>query len=416
MRSATILIALASIALANDWPQWRGPGRDGLSRETGLISAWPKEGPKMLWRIEGLGDGYGAPAVAGGRLYVVGNKGMQDESVHAVSVEDGKTIWSTRLGNVGNPDQAPSYPSARSTPIVDGNLLYAFSSDGDLVCMESASGKVRWRKNVRKELGGEPGKWAYAESPLIDGNNVVVSPGGAQATMAAFNKKNGEVVWKSSIPGGEAAGYASIVPATAGGKKQYVQFLSKGTVGVDAKTGQFLWRYDETSKGPANIPTPISRDGYIYSTARSIGAAALLRIEPSGETAAAKQVYLERGLPSTIGGAVAVGDYLYGTTNDGLVAAEFLTGKLRWKEDSLGAGSVLFADGNLYVHAEDGDIALAEATPEAFRQKGRFTPPGKPEHPRGAREKAWAYPVVANGRLYVRDLGVMWCYDVRASR
>ncbi|MBM3794389.1 MAG: polyvinylalcohol dehydrogenase [Acidobacteria bacterium] len=414
MRLAFAFIATSCIAA--DWPQWLGPARDGhASRtETGLLNEWPKDGPRMLWRIERLGDGYGAPAVVGGRLYVISNQGMDEENLSALSVEDGKALWRMKLGPVGNPDQAPAYPAARSTPSIDGNLVYAFSSNGDLVCAEIASGKVRWRKSVRDgEFGGVPGKWAYSESPLVDGNAVLVSPGGAQASLLALDKRTGKVIWKSALPGGEAAAYSSAVISIAGGRRQYVQFMSKGVVGVDAKTGELLWRYDETSKGPANIPTPVVSGDYVYSTARSMTAGALVKLNPA--TGKAEQVYFERGLPSAIGGAVKVGDTLYGTTSEGLIAADFATGKQRWKNESVGAGSILHAAGRFYVYGEDGAAALVEANPEAYVERGRFTPPGKPAHPRGAREKSWAYPVVANGRLYLRDLGVMWCYDVRAK-
>jgi outer membrane protein assembly factor BamB len=314
---------------------------------------------------------------------------------------------------VGNPDQAPSYPSARSTPLVDGGLVYAYSSDGDLVCAETATGKVRWRKATRGEFGGKPGKWAYAESPLLDGDALVVSPGGPEATLLAVDKRTGEVIWKSAVPGGEAAAYSSAIIVNGGGRKQYVQFLSKGVVGVDAATGKYLWRYDETSKGPANIPTPVGRGDLVYSTARSLNAAGLVQLKASGDGVSAEQVYFERGLPSTIGGAVLVRDTLYGTNAQGLVAADFATGKLHWSDQTDGAASILHAEGRLYVRSEEGGVSLVEATREAYREKGRFMPPDRPKHPRGAREMAWAYPVVANGRLYVRDLGVMWCYDVR---
>ena len=408
------LLCSMSWLAAADWPQWLGPSRDSISKETGLLEQWPSEGPKLLWQVDGLGDGYGAPAVVGGRLYLVSNQGLEDETLRAMSVEDGKTIWTLRMGKVGNPDQAPAYPAARSTPTVDGALVYAFSSDGDLVCAEAATGKVKWKKSARQEFGGEPGKWAYSESPLLDGDTVVVTPGGSQATLLALSKKTGKLIWKSAIPGGESAGYSSAIIVNGGGRKQYVQFLSKGVVGVDAKTGAMLWRYDQTSKGPANIPTPVGGDGYVYSTARSMTAGGLVKLsaKPDGGVTA-EQVYFERGLPSAIGGSVRVGEYLYGTTGEGLVAAEFLTGKIRWTNASVGAGAVLFAQGHLYVYGEDGPAALVEATPEAYREKGRFTPPGKPAHPRGAREKSWAYPVLANGRLYLRDLGKLWCYDVR---
>ncbi|MEX2300269.1 MAG: PQQ-binding-like beta-propeller repeat protein [Bryobacterales bacterium] len=411
----TGLLMVSAAAVAADWPQWRGPQRTGISGESGLLAAWPAEGPKLLWQVNGIGDGYGTMAVAGERLYVIGNRGMEDESVHALSVADGKTVWSTRLGKVGNPDQQPPYPAARSTPTVDGGVLYALSSDGALLCVELASGKVVWQKSLRADFGGVPGKWAYAESPLVDGDVLVATPGGSEATLVALNKKTAAVIWKSAVPGGDAAAYASAIVTDAGGRKQYVQFLDKGVVGVDAKTGEFLWRYEKTSTGPANIPDPIAHGGYIYSAnARRFGGG-LVQLHATADGVTAEEVYFARGVPHTLGGQVLLDTYLYGTTSEGMVAAKFLTGEVAWQAESVGAGAVLYADGRFYVHGENGDVALVEATPEAYREKGRFTPPNQPEHPRGPREAAWAHPVVANGRLYLRDLGTLWCYDVSDS-
>jgi len=397
-------------ATTTDWPQWRGPQRNGLSNETGLLKEWPKEGPKLLWQLKDIGDGYSPPAVVGARIYLLSNRGLENEFVQALSVEDGKPVWTTRLGNVGNPDQQPSYPMARSTPTIDGPMLYALSSDGDLACMETASGKIRWQKSLRKDFGGQPGVWAYAESPLVDGDLVVVTPGGEQATLVALNKKTGAVVWKSAVPGGDQAGYASAIVVQGGGRKQYVQFLSKGVVGVDAKTGKFLWRYSEAAKGPAQMATPVARDNYVYGAANRIGGG-LVSLKAGQDGVAAEQVYFTRGLPNSLGGSVLVGDHLYGTTPEGLVAAEFLSGKLKWQDKALGPGSVAYADGHLYLHGENGEVALVEATPEGYREKGRFTPPDQPKRSNRG-EKAWTYPVIANGKLYIRDLGALWAYDV----
>jgi outer membrane protein assembly factor BamB len=415
MKPLIPLVILASLASATDYPQWRGPNRDGHSAETGLLKQWPKEGPKLLWKVTGVGSGYAAPVVSGARLFVIANEGMENEFLRALSVEDGKVLWSARLGGVGNPDQQPSYPAARSTPAVDGNLVYAMSSDGDIVCANAATGVIHWRKSSRKDFGGKPHKWAYAESPLVDGDKVVVTPGGPDATMVALNKRTGEPVWKAQLPGGPAPGYASAIIASAAGRKQYVQFMENGVAGVDAATGKHLWSYAETSKGPANIPTPLASGDLVYSTARSMSAGGLVRLKPAGDGVAVEQVYFERGLPSAIGGAVLVDGILYGASGSDLVAADFATGKLRWSNASVGAGAIVHADGHLYVYGEDGDVALVEAAPEAYREKGRFTPPGHPAHPRGAREKSWAYPVVANGKLYLRDIDVIWAYDVRAK-
>jgi outer membrane protein assembly factor BamB len=406
-------------ASTSDWPQWRGPARDGLSRERGLLKQWPKEGPKLLWQVNDIGDGYSTPVVVGTRIYLMSNRGMDNEFVQALSTQDGKPIWTTRVGNVGNPDMNPPYAKARSTPTVEGDFIYVLGSDGDLACLEAKSGKIRWQKNIRQEFGGKPGEWAYAESPLVDGDAVVVTPGGAEATMIALNKKTGALIWKSAVPGGDPAGYASAIVVQGGGRKQYVQLLSKGLIGVDAKTGQFLWRFKEAAKGPAQYFTPVGREGYVYCGALGVGGV-LLRLKPDGGGVAAEQVYFTRGLPNGIGGAVLVGDYLYGGDMPGqkLVAVEFTTGKVKWTSESFAWASVAYADGHLYLHGLNGEFALVEATPEGYREKGRFTPPAQPKHKQVGQfpEMSFTYPVIANGRLYIRDLGSLWAYDIKGSR
>ena len=401
----------------SDWPQWRGPERNGISRETGLLKEWPAAGPKLLWQVNDLGDGYSTPSVVGKRIYLMSNRGMENEFVQALSTQDGKVIWTTRVINVGNPNQNPPYPKARSTPTIDGNFIYALGSDGDLACLDAQSGKIRWQKNLRKEFGGQPGEWAYAESVLVDGDVVVVTPGGAQATMVALNKKTGAVIWKSAVPGGDPAGYASAIVVQAAGRKQYVQFLEKGIVGVDAKTGEFLWRYKEVVKGPAQAFTPIERNGYVYGGALSVGGG-LVRLKPEGNGVAAEQVYFTRGLPNGFGGAVLVGDYLYGAVvGRQMLAAEFTTGKVMWNAESFSGASVSSAEGLLYIHGWNGDVVLVEATAEGYREKGRFTPPAQPSHKQagGMSENAFAHPVIANGRLYIRDLGTLWAYDIKGK-
>lgn len=403
----------------SDWPQWRGPERSGVSHESGLLKQWPAEGPKLLWQVNDIGDGYSTPSVVGTRIYLMSNRGMENEFVQALSTQDGRVIWTTRVGNVGNPDQNPPYAKARSTPTVDGVFVYALGSDGDLACLETGSGKIRWQKSIRKEFGGEPGEWAYAESPLVDGDVVVVTPGGAQATIVALNKKTGAVIWKSAVPGGDPAGYASAIIVQAGGRKQYVQFLSKGMVGVDAKTGQFLWRYAEVAKGPAQYFTPVARDAYVYGGALGIGGG-MVQLKPKDGGVEAEPVYFARGLPNGLGGAVVVGDYLYGTeiVSGEFVAIEFITGKVKWKTESIGRVSTASADGLLYLHGLDGGVVLVEATPEAYREKGRFSPPAQPSHKQVGPfpEQSFAHPVIANGRLYIRDLGALWAYDIKGSR
>jgi outer membrane protein assembly factor BamB len=409
----TILTALLPASLqANDWPQWRGPQRNGVSKETGLQKQWPKDGPKLLWKLTDAGSGYSTPSVVGERLYLLANEGADSEFVQARAVMDGKSVWRTPLGKVGaNPPQM-SFLGARSTPTVDGQLLYALGSDGDLACVEIGTGKIRWQKNLRTEFGGKPGDWAYSESPLVDGDVLVCTPGGSDATVAAFNKNTGAVIWKCALPEADQAAFASPIVVDAGGVKQYVQLLQKGLVGVDAKSGRLLWRYGKpVSRYGANIPTPLGSDDLIYVGSAGTGGGAV-KLKKQGDGVAVEQLYFESKLPTAIGGTVKVGDFLYGTTAQALLCIEFATGKVKWEDRSVGAASLCYADGNLYLHGEDGEVALVEASPDGYREKGRFTPPDQPAHSKPM-EKAWAYPVVANGRLYIRDHGSLWCYQIK---
>lgn len=407
LQAGLIVIAAVTTATAADWPQWRGPNRDGISEETGLLQEWPEEGPKLLWQVNDLGGGYGAPSVVDGKIYLVVNEGLEQESVKALDA-NGKQLWSTPIGKVGNPDQQPNYPAARSTPTVAGELLYALGSDGDLTCLETGTGKVRWQKSLRGDFGGAPGEWAYAESPLVDGELVVAAPGGADAAIVALNRETGDLVWKSAVPGSEAAGYASVVIAEVEDVKQYVAFLGMGLVGVDAETGEFRWLYEQT-KGIANSATPVVRDGYIYSGAFR-GGGALVRVKPEQDGAEVEQIYHRPRLPIAQGGFVLVGDHLYGGGGQTLMCIEFKTGEVQWEERIPAPSSICYADGRLYLHAENGEMLLVEANPEAYREHGRFSPPDQPNR---GQAKAWAYPVIADGRLYIRDLGTLWCYDIK---
>ena len=406
------LCLLTSRAWAGDWPQWRGLHRNGISDEKGLLPSWPAEGPKKAWQVDDVSFGYSTPAVVEDVVYLMSNKGLEDEFVQARSAKNGTELWSKTVGKVGNPNQKPPYPGARSTPTVDGDALYVLGSDGDLARLEREGGRVVWHKNIRMDFGGEPGVWAYAESPLIDGDVLVCTPGGKEATLVAVQKHTGDVVWKCPVPGGDQAAYSSVIMGEVAGTKQYIQFLQKGVVGVDARTGKFLWRYDQTAKGsPANIPTPLFHDGYVYSSTGR-GGGALIKIVPAANQGEFKveEVWSGPKYPKAIGGAVLVDGHLYGTGEGGLMCVELKSGELKWQARSIGAASITYADGRLYLSGENGEVALADASPEKYVEQGRFTPPNQPER---GKSKAWEYPVIANGRLYIRDLNRLWCYEVK---
>ncbi len=370
---------------------------------------WPTEGPKLVWQVSDVGAGYSTPSVVGERLYVMGNEGVEKEFVQARAVADGSLVWSVTVGSVGA-NRGPQYPGSRGTPTVDGELLYALGSNGDLACLETASGNIVWQKQLRTDFGGQPGQWAYSESPLVDGDALICTPGGSEATVVALDKRTGEVIWKAALPEADEAAYASaIVTAWGPSGKQYVQFLQKGLVGLDAATGKPLWRYAGTAEGsPANIPTPIAAGEFVYSSAGRSGGG-LVKLSAAGDAITAEQVYFSAGLPTSIGGAVKIDSFLYGTNGQGMLCVDFPTGEVKWQERGVGAASVCFADGRIYVHGESGETALIEASPDGYQEHGRFTPPNAPDR---GNAKAWAYPVVSNGRLYLRDAGALWSFDI----
>jgi outer membrane protein assembly factor BamB len=410
-----VILSKALPVFADNWPQWRGPQRDGISHETGLLGEWPKEGPKLLWRVENIGRGYSTPAVVNDRLYLMASEGLDNEFVEALDVHDGKCIWSTRIGNVGNPKQQPNFPTARSTPTVEGDFLYALSSDGDLDCMDIKNGSVRWKKNLRSDFGGKTAEWAYAESPLIDGEALVCAPGGSEATVVALGKTSGDLIWKCPLAESDDAGFSSAIVVDTGEIREYVRLLTKGLVGIEASTGRLLWRYGKPiSKYGANIQTPVASGEYVFCSSTGTGGG-VVRLKVQGKQVEAEQVYFGPEYQTAIGGVVKVGDYLYGTTGEALLCTEFTTGQVKWKERALGAASLCYADGRLYIHGENGDVAMIEPSPESYREKGRFTPTDQPQRA-NAMEKAWAYPVVSDGRLYIRDNNVLWCYSVGSVR
>jgi outer membrane protein assembly factor BamB len=395
---------------AGDWPGWRGPDRTGVSAEKGLLTTWPKDGPKLLWSITGLGGGYSAPAVVGGRIFVMGSKG-DDEYVRALSVQDGKLLWAVKIGKVGE-NTGPNYPGPRATPTVQGGRLWTLGSDGDLVCLRTEDGKLVWRKHLQRDFKGLRGTWAYGESPLIDGDLLICTPGGPTATLVALAKDTGKLVWKTAKEEYNFAGYASAIVGYAGKRKLYVQFLGPGVVGVDAKTGKLLFFY-RGNVGSVSAVTPIYHDGHVFATAGGLGSAggdALLKLVETAGGVLAKEVYLHRNLMTFHGGVVRLGEHLYGTGNGGLVCLEFRTGKVKWRRRSIGQGSLLSAQGRLYLRGTQGQMALVEASPDGYRQKGRF------KQPKRTRFATFAHPVVANHRLYLRDDDLLFCYDVAEKR
>jgi outer membrane protein assembly factor BamB len=269
-----------------DWPQWRGPDRTGVSKETGLIKSWPADGPRLVWKAEGLGGGYSTPSVHGGRIYGMSWKG-EDEVVWAIDATDGKPIWSTRIANPYYRIGRQAHAGSTSTPTVDGDRLYALGVGGELVCLQVSDGKLVWQKNLVSDFGGSVPRWGYSESPLVDGNKVIATPGGRSATIVALNKGTGAVIWKAAVPEGDAAHNSSVIAADVDGKREYIAFLGGGVVGVAANDGKFLWRYDNPANDTANCSTPIYRDGHVFAASayNTGGGLAKLSTTENGMTA-----------------------------------------------------------------------------------------------------------------------------------
>lgn len=397
-----ILGAPASVA-DGDWPQWRGANRNGLSSETGLLKQWPAEGPKTLWAVSEIGEGFGAVSVSGDRIYIQGTRG-EASMVFGLNRADGKTVWSTALGPKGS-ERRGNGP--RSTPTVDADRLYVLTENGDLACLRSRDGSSVWRKNILKEFGGSNPGWLISESPLVDGNRVIVSPGGSDAGIVALDKMTGQTIWKAAGLGGEAA-YSSCIVADVGGVRTIMNFSSSAAVGVRASDGKVMWQYSKVSNDTANCTTPVFADNKVFFSSAYGTGGALLALNAQGGEVKQQEVYFTKEMMNHHGGMVLVNGYLYGFSNSVLTCLEFATGKKMWMHRSVGKGSLTYADGMLFLLGEDQMVGLAEASPNAYNEKGRFpiTDLGKP---------SWAHPVVAGGKLYIRNQNTLACYDVKAK-
>jgi outer membrane protein assembly factor BamB len=406
--------ALAGSPNAFDWPQWQGPDRNAVSKETGLLNQWPKDGPPLAWEAKGLGGGYSGPSVAAGRVFGMGNRG-KDEVVWALSEKDGQELWAMPIGPAYQQRAPQGKEGPACTPTVDGELLYAVGLGGELACLQVADGKIVWHKNLATDFGGKAPNWSYRESPLVDGDKVVCTPGGQAATLVALDKKTGATVWKSQVPGGPPAAYASAIVIDCAGQRQYVQFTQRGLVAVAADDGKFLWRYDRpANRMGINITTPLCRGDEVFASSAYGTGGGLVKLSKDGQGGVkAEEVYFTKNMQNHHGGMILVDGYLYGATggNEGgrLCCLDFATGKVMWDQRDVPKGSVALADGRLYYRTEAGPVILIEPSPKGYVERGRFNQPDR------SRANAWPHPVVANGKLYLRDQDVLLCYDVKAK-
>ena len=439
----TLLAAgyLLSTALAEDWPQWQGPKRDAISKETGLLKEWPKDGPPLAWKITGLGGGDSAPSIAAGRIYGMGNRGA-DEVVWARSEKDGKELWAARLGPAFEQRGMPqSKEGPGGTPTVDGERLYVIGMGGDVSCLQVSDGKIIWQKSMTRDFGGRGPTWSFRESPLVDGNKVICTPGAQDAMLVALDKLTGETIWKSAVPAspvsetggpggpgggrgrggrGGGAAYSSVIAIDFGGQRQYVQLTAKGLIGVAASDGKFLWRYDRPANGMGiNCSTPFYHDGRVFAASAYGAGGGLVKLSKDASGAIkAEEVWFSKNMENHHGGVVLIDGGLYGANggnNGGYpVCLDFQTGEVLWNEKDpdkrrVKKGSVSVADGRIYYRTEEGAVLLIEPSRKEYLERGRF------EQPDRTRLPAWSHPVVANGKLYIRDQDTLFCYDIKAK-
>ena len=487
---------LLSSALADDWPQSQGPDRNSISKEHGLLKEWPKEGPPLAWKIQGLGGGYSAPSVAAGRVFGMSNRG-DDEVVWALSEKDGQTLWTTPIGPLFRQQQPQGKEGPACTPTVDGDRLYALGLGGNLACLQVQDGKVIWQRSLTRDFGGRVPTWSYRESPLVDGEKVICTPGADDAMMVALEKLTGKTIWKCQAPnvsaaggppgggpggprdggpgvgsgresggppggglggprdggpgvgsgresggppgggpggprgggrgsgrggfgGGSGASYASAIAIDFDGQRQYVQLASKALIGVAASDGKLLWRYAHPANPMGiNCSTPVYQDGLLFAASAYGAGGGLVRLtkDANGEIKA-EEVYFSKKMQNHHGGMIVVDGCLYGANggNEGgaLVCLDFKTGNVLWDERDdpdhrAPKGSLALADGRFYYRTEKGTMLLFEPNSKQYVEHGRFEQPDRSEQP------AWPHPVIANGKLYLRDQDALLCYDVKAA-
>jgi outer membrane protein assembly factor BamB len=385
-----------------DWFQWRGPNRDGISAETGLLQAWPKAGPPQAWRTTGAGNGYSSFSSAGGRLFTLGARG-NNEYVMAFDRATGKKAWEYLNGRRYENDRGDG---PRSTPTVDGDRLFVLGGSGDLTCLDAATGSKIWSINLVQKFGGRNPYWGYSESPLIVGDRILVNAGGPRASIVAINKADGATLWQNHS---DEAGYSSPMLLRTGSLNQVVFFTGSRTLAVDPRDGRLLWSYNKVANGTANIATPIIRGTRVFLSSDYGTGAALLDVRAAGNLASANEVYFTRDMRNHHASSVLIGDHLYGFSSSILTALTFETGAMAWRDRSIGKGSLAFADGRLYLYSEEGVVGLAEASPAGYREHGRFTLAQQSGLP------TWSHPIISGGLLIVRDQDSVFAYDVRAK-
>jgi outer membrane protein assembly factor BamB len=391
-------------SLVGQWPQWRGPKRDGISAESDWQATWPPAGPPVLWKKKAEGR-YSGVAVAKGRVFTLVREGDKEVAV-CWDAETGKTRWTypyeasydSGAHRVADYSQGP-----RSTPTVDGDFVYTVGATGFLHCLRARDGKKVWAKDLLDEFQAIPSRWGVAFSPLVEGDLVFTNPGGSDSgSLAAFNKRDGKLKWKALD---DRAGYSSPIAVTLDGVRQIVFFTRNGLVGVGPKDGKLYWRFPWETDHGCNIATPIARGNYFFiSTNYGRGCAAIKVTKTKDGEFQAKRVYETNRMRNHYATSVLYKEHIYGFDEGKLVCLNFRKGTVLWKQGGFHKGSLLIANGHLIVLGENGQVAIAPATPDGFKPTAEF---------QVTRKKCWTMSVLAEGKLFVRDEEQVFCLDIR---
>jgi outer membrane protein assembly factor BamB len=400
--STVLCLGLATgLADAADWPQYRGPNRDGISAEPAVLRSWSPDGPRVLWKVP-IGEGYSQVVAAKGRLFTLDTRG-DDEQAVALDAATGKQVWRVRIDRKLVNDQGNG---PRSTPTVDGDLLYVLSASGRLAALRAANGQTVWQHDLRAEYGATPPNWGVASSPLVEGNLLLVHVGGSgNRSIMAFDKTSGKPAWGSQS---DAAGYAAPIAVTVRGVRQAIFFTGGAVVSVAPKDGRLYWRIPWHTDFDVNASTPVffPPDKLFVSSGYDTGGG-LFQIRVSGNDVTAVEVWRSREMKNQFSSSVLHNGTLYGFDNATLKALDAATGKERWKQRGFGHGSLILAGGQLVVLSDRGKLALLEATPEEYRERGST---------QVLEGKCWTAPSLANGRLYLRNQEQLVALDWSAPK
>ena len=386
------------------WPRFHGPGGHNISPDTGLLREWPADGPRLVWAVDGIGNGFSGVTIAGGLIFTDGNI---DATTTITALDlSGRIQWHAQNG----PAWTGSHPGTRGTPTVDGDRLYHESPVGNVVCLDVASGEQFWNVNILETFDGKNIKWALAESLLIDGDHVICCPFGRKASVVALDKHSGDTVWTTPAVSG-AAGYASPTVTEYQGIRIILTMNANTLVGVNADTGELLFEHEHLTEHDVNATTPIFHEGQVFISSGYGAGSELLSLKVEGDKVALESVWKARELDNHHGGVILSGGYLYGSSHRGRwLCLDWKTGQVKYEEKGVGKGSITMADGMLYMLNEKRKLGLAEATPAGLKLTGSFNIPS------GGKGPTWAHPVVRGGCLYVRHGDWLYAYDVRGEQ